>query len=936
MDINYLNRFSIFNGLTEKQLEIIHKEISIKILRSGEELFHYQDEDHSLYFIYAGKLQVLLPTQKNTKLLSIINHGTCLGEVSFLTKQNRSASVIAMRDSIVFQLSSEAVENIVKQIPEFGIRLGKLASQNLLNERKPSLPKIRIRNIAWIPLELNFLGMDLLNNFVEKISLNNSVHLVNREKFLESFVSEKKSSDNNLWQKEIETLSDLEEQTDYIVYYAFPNDGNWINFCIRQADLVLFYGNTKSSINLYPILQSPKPIVISPFVQHRVLVLTHDKNKEKSQLFSWLDVHSDRKVIQVPNDTDIASDSLVNALEEEKEGNCILRQNYLFKELSVEQLSLIQLEMEYQNLPGGAVLFEKGDAANELFVVINGHLCAVSEEPESKVLREIGKGEIVGEMAILGNAPRAARVIATRDSTVGILTRKAIDSFSNSIPEFHKQIASLAIRRLQEIPDKEHTQQHLILTLVPLGNSHNWNIVSERIQQILSNYGSCFLINSSILENETGLELKNFDWASSQFDWAFSQTVIKNWLEKIELQYNYIIFLCDLDDSPWNKIFLRQTDRILWLANAGKDNRVRNIEYQWSEKKGFKENDFHHLLLFHPNDTSTPSNTRFWLNTRTWISMHHHIRNLRIDDIERTIRIIIKRAYGLTLGGASTRAISYLGIINALKDNNYPIDIISGSSSGAGIAGLVAMDLSQEENFQKTLNMNLGFKFRPWHYTYPIVSIQDGKKAKILLKEMYGDVNLEDLIIPTFIPAADLKQRRLIYFKYGTKLWWAVRSSGSLPILWPPVVTDDHVFVDSGVMNNLPAEVLYPYCEKGWLFIADVSGGSEENPLNNVVSYGDTVSGWKVFFDKKNSYPSIFDLLVQCMCLERFNRQVDVERREKSQRSSVLRPSIGTFGMFDVTDPEKIKQIIQTTYNYTIEHIEGIPHPGIITKNVSN
>ena len=76
----------------------------------------------------------------------------------------------------------------------------------------------------------------------------------------------------------------------------------------------------------------------------------------------------------------------------------------------------------------GEVLIRQGDDADALYVVRHGRLrtTATDNDGSSRDVGEVGKGEVVGEMALITDDKRSATVTAMRDSASG--NRSRVDS----------------------------------------------------------------------------------------------------------------------------------------------------------------------------------------------------------------------------------------------------------------------------------------------------------------------------------------------------------------------------------------------------------------------------------------------------------------------------------------------------------------------------
>ena len=69
--------------------------------------------------------------------------------------------------------------------------------------------------------------------------------------------------------------------------------------------------------------------------------------------------------------------------------------------------------LEPLHVPAGEVLFRQGDTGDGLYLVASGRLRVTAEaDGHERMLYDLGRGAIVGEMALLTNRPRAATVHA--------------------------------------------------------------------------------------------------------------------------------------------------------------------------------------------------------------------------------------------------------------------------------------------------------------------------------------------------------------------------------------------------------------------------------------------------------------------------------------------------------------------------------------------
>ena len=101
----------------------------------------------------------------------------------------------------------------------------------------------------------------------------------------------------------------------------------------------------------------------------------------------------------------------------------------LFAGLDPVTLAELRDHAEQVELEAGSYLFHAGEASDSLYVVRNGRLQVLDNDV---VIAELGRGEVVGELGLLIDAPRSASVRAVRDSTLVRLTRAQFDKIADS------------------------------------------------------------------------------------------------------------------------------------------------------------------------------------------------------------------------------------------------------------------------------------------------------------------------------------------------------------------------------------------------------------------------------------------------------------------------------------------------------------------------
>ena len=111
--------------------------------------------------------------------------------------------------------------------------------------------------------------------------------------------------------------------------------------------------------------------------------------------------------------------------------------------------------MRVETYPAGHVLCREGETGNRLFVIGEGHVEVTQKNEEglgSRRLGEAGRGDLIGEMSLLQNAPRNATVTALTDCTVLEMEKKDLETILGHNPAVAVGVINIANER-QRIND---------------------------------------------------------------------------------------------------------------------------------------------------------------------------------------------------------------------------------------------------------------------------------------------------------------------------------------------------------------------------------------------------------------------------------------------------------------------------------------------------
>lgn len=164
---------------------------------------------------------------------------------------------------------------------------------------------------------------------------------------------------------------------------------------------------------------------------------------------------------------------------------------------------------------------------------------------------------------------------------------------------------------------------------------------------------------------------------------------------------------------------------------------------------------------------------------------------------------------GLALSSGGAKGLAHVGVIQVLEENNIVIDAISGCSMGAYVASLWAAGFNGKElaELAAELNTNRDMLKLVDPIFPPRRGFIHGDKLEAWLRRSLKDATFEQLKKPLYIVATELEGLARTVFQSGDVVS-AVRASLSIPGILEPAVRDGIEYVDGGVSDPLPVDVL--------------------------------------------------------------------------------------------------------------------------------
>lgn len=292
-----------------------------------------------------------------------------------------------------------------------------------------------------------------------------------------------------------------------------------------------------------------------------------------------------------------------------------------------------------------------------------------------------------------------------------------------------------------------------------------------------------------------------------------------------------------------------------------------------------------------------------------------------------SISTVYSQSVGLVLSGGGAKGIAHIGVIQALEDNDIPIDYITGTSMGAIVGGLYASGYTPQEMLQLlmskeftdwstgVINQDLTYYFdkstpTPAFFTLNFALKDTTKQSSGILPSSFINPipmnfafmelfsaytaqcnrNFNNLYVPFRCIASDVFNKRKLVCSSGD-LGDAIRASMSFPIVFKPIYKDGLPLFDGGIYDNFPVDVMRKDFAPEFIIGIDVSSASSKINVNNLIDQVEAM----VIQDHGTIIPDSLGVRMNL--------------------------NLSAFGLLDFN---KAKTIYQIGYNHTIELIDSI------------
>lgn len=274
----------LFSGLSETERRALATRLALRTLRRGDVLMRQGDVADALYVVLSGRCAVTLEGRSDP--VSEIGPGQPVGEIAFLTGGTRTATVTAMRDSLVLALTRAEFDGLVSKHPGvWGSLTATLARRLAVTTSSAAAaaarPQPRPRTICIVPAGAARMSAGFVAMLGKALSRSARCVVISGENVRSHLGVDCALDDTDA----IARLNAIEAAHEHVLLVADDDASPWTAKAIRHADLVLAVAHHSDAAEPNAVERLAARFVAPDATR---LVLLHPRRSKVSGTARWL------------------------------------------------------------------------------------------------------------------------------------------------------------------------------------------------------------------------------------------------------------------------------------------------------------------------------------------------------------------------------------------------------------------------------------------------------------------------------------------------------------------------------------------------------------------------------------------------------------------------------------------------------------------------
>lgn len=272
---------SVFGDFDDTMLQRVMPVLQWVQVGGGETLLEQDSRDDSLYFVISGRLRAVATASDGTRtVLGEVARGETVGEMAFFTSEPRTATVVAVRESVLVRFPREAFRELLLHYPLVSLNMTRLVVERL----KRTSARAPVARPVVVGLCAITAGVQL-RDFAERLRAGLAPY--GRTVVVDSAwidvrlgvlgAAAAASTDEALARRVAHLLEQVETDHQFVLLVSDRTPSGWTRRCLRHCDEILMVADADAPEVLHPIEREclPHPGTERGEIR-QTLVLLHD------------------------------------------------------------------------------------------------------------------------------------------------------------------------------------------------------------------------------------------------------------------------------------------------------------------------------------------------------------------------------------------------------------------------------------------------------------------------------------------------------------------------------------------------------------------------------------------------------------------------------------------------------------------------------------
>lgn len=292
------NLYRIFGEFDTTMLTMLEPLLEWVEVGGGEILFQEHDPGNCLYFVISGRLKAsVTDANGQQQVIGEIVRGETVGEMAIFTGDPRSATITALRDSVLVKLSKVAFEQVITAYPAVSMNVTKLIINRLRTSQGGKQAPKKPVNICVLSLHNTIDPAQFTEEICKRLRAKGSIYIASSTS-VDTFhnqpgLAQADKMNPGPYRHLTQWLDEQESQHEFVLYLADPLTDSqqlteWTHRCLRQGDEILLLADARQPHHLTPLEQRYQKTALQASAAQTLVLMHQPDTTVPRHTANWL------------------------------------------------------------------------------------------------------------------------------------------------------------------------------------------------------------------------------------------------------------------------------------------------------------------------------------------------------------------------------------------------------------------------------------------------------------------------------------------------------------------------------------------------------------------------------------------------------------------------------------------------------------------------